>query len=521
MEFIQKRKRVTRKVLSAVSRGLELGLVPTDELCMILKVLPQIAVEKQSSTGQEGQQVLQAYYRDMWEAIGRCNILGYHDLDKDIVDAWVEEALKAGIVSLAEEIVIATHNANSDSYWPTALILMYWENAAESINKIPRQSPGALLSQLEPNCATKCIVEITELLARRTEKGRERLLDEWQFALLEVSNASIIADSQFWTDLPLAYTSDLSSHSRMQIQRQIVSRLWALRTLSRSLGAMHIKGLRATDHPAYVLLHLYESVTMYNERSFLTNFLRGIHDLDLPYSGLLLLAVNLKLRKTLQKAGRETLAQLETSQTTLAAVWEDPGAHKGVWNLFHGSWEESVRDVNLTSPALAEKFLNLARTGNSQKAWAIIRLLKNHTPFKICLHKAWVPLPHPDEKVLVRYNPGPRNSQCPDPYAAADLIHKLAVAFSCSRELSPSRAYNLVYTLYYFSRVHGAPVYPSMVRAMYHAGVVRYRREGLRVSSARYEYIMWIINKFEGVDVVRQLNENPELGSFTIEGHGT
>jgi hypothetical protein len=40
---------------------------------------------------------------------------------------------------------------------------------------------------------------------------------------------------------------------------------------------------------------------------------------------------------------------------------------------------------------------------------------------------AWQPIPHPDEKVLVRYHPGPRNSRCPDPHAAVNLIGATAV----------------------------------------------------------------------------------------------
>ncbi|KAJ6160955.1 hypothetical protein N7470_004351 [Penicillium chermesinum] len=504
-------------VLKAVTRALELGLVPTDELCLILQALPLILIGKRKTLGKGGRKMLHEYYHAMWTAIGRCTILGYHDLDKDVVDIWIQELLSADIMSLAEEMVIQTHDANSSSQWPTALVL----SSLERDNELAKV-PGRLLSQLEPNCAAKCIVDVTELLALSARhENRDRVLRQWQDSLLEVSSAEAIAGSPTWTDLPLAYLSDFSSSSRMQIQRQIVCRLWALRTLSRSLGPMHMKGLRATDPSAYILLHLYESVTHDTEGSFLANFLSGIHDLQLPYNGLLLLATDLKLRNTLRKAGRNTLVQLETSQISLACVWEDPAMHKGVQNLFHGSFEKMIRRIDPTSPIFVAELLEIARTGDSEKAWSIIRLLKSHTAFKICLNKAWTPLPCPEEKILVRYHPGPRDSRYPDPYVAADLIHQLAVAFSCCPKLSPSRAFTLVHCLYDYLRRHGGPVYPSLVRAMYHAGIVRYRREGLRVSATRYEYIMWITNKFEGIDVVRQLNADPQLASVEIPTYET
>jgi hypothetical protein len=47
---------------------------------------------------------------------------------------------------------------------------------------------------------------------------------------------------------------------------------------------------------------------------------------------------------------------------------------------------------------------------------------------------------------------------------------------------------------------------------MYHAGVVRYRREGRRVSPTQYEYILWIVSKFEGREVARQLRAPAQIG---------
>jgi hypothetical protein len=276
---------------------------------------------------------------------------------------------------------------------------------------------------------------------------------------------------------------------------------------------MYNQDVRATDRPIYFLFSLFETSVQNTEGSFLADLMCGVQSLDIPYNNLLQLAVDLKLRKLTTKTTRKTLEQLETSKTSLAEVWTKPAEYHGIRVLFYGTFERMLRRMDLTNPATMGEFLRLAREGDSTSVWSVLRLLGNHTPFKLCLHKAWVPLPHPDEMALVRYHPGPRDSQCPDPYVAVDLIHQLAVAFSCSPQLTPSRSFHLIHWLYGYLRKHGGPVYPSLVRAMYHAGVVRYRREGRRVSATRYEYIMWIMEKFEGRAVVKEFTAAPQIGS--------
>lgn len=518
VEFVQtKTKRSNRTaVLNSVSRALELGLVPTHEICLIVKALPKMVVERKKTLAEWDHKALLKHYRTMWKVIGRCNILGYRDLDKEIVDAWLGELLSIRSFRFAEEIIVATHEASSDSYWPSTFIMAWLETREGLDSTQPLLHPASMLDNLDADCATRCIVDVTESLAfsKREKQDRTELLEQWRDCMLNLSNASAIASSHLWTDLPSAYldTSRATSAVGRLVEQQIVLRLWALRSLSRSLGPLYNQSHRATDRPILSLLGLYETATHQAEGSFLADFLRGIHSLDLPCNNLLLLAVDVKMRKITTKSTRKTLELLETSQTTLSDLWTNPAAYKGIRILFYGTFEQMFRRLDLTSPASVEECLRLARVGDSESVWSVLRLLRNHTPFKICLHKAWTPIPHPDERALVRYHPGPRDNQCPDPHAAVDFIHQLAVTFSCCRQLTPSRSFHLIHWLYDYLRRHGGPVYPSLVRAMYHAGVVRYRREGRRVSPTQYEYILWIVGKFEGPEVVRELTAAPRIG---------
>lgn len=519
--FAQKKtKRSNRTaVLNAVTRALELGLVPTEELCLIVKELPNIIVERDKTLGTWDQKALLKHYRALWKAIGRCNILGYRDLDKKVADTWLGQLLHIRGFRFAEEIIVATHDAGSDNYWPSAMVMAWLKVVDGPDTTLLLPSPDRLLSQLDANCAAKCIVNVTEhlTLASREGKDRNQQLERWRECLTRLSNIDAIASSQTWLDLPLAYTEipqqgQITSSPHLLIQDQIISRLWALRSLSRSLAPMYNQDIKATDRPIYFLFGLFETTVQTTEGSFLADLLRGVQSLDIPYNSLLPLAVDIKLRKLTTKTTRKTLEQLETSKTTLAEVWTKPAEYNGTRVLFYGAFDRMLRRIDLTCPATMEEFLRLAREGDSKSVWSVLRLLENHTPFKVCLHKAWVPIPHPDEMAIVRYHPGPRDSHCPDPYVAVNLIHQLAVAFSCSPQLSPSRSFHLIHWLYDYLRKHGGPVYPSLVRAMYHAGVVRYRREGRRVSATRYEYIMWIMEKFEGRAFVKEFTAAPQIG---------
>ncbi|KAJ5173179.1 hypothetical protein N7492_005772 [Penicillium capsulatum] len=523
VEFVQaKTKRLNRTaVLNSINRALELGLVPTDEICRIVNALPKFLVQRQKTLGAWDQKALLKHYNAMWKAIGRCNILGYRDLDKQIVDAWLTELLSIKCFRFAGDIIVATHDASSDYHWPSTLITTWLDAAGTHKINLHPSHLGAFLDRLHADYASRCIHDVTTLLALpdRESGKRNQLLEQWRECLLSVSNASAIASSDLWLDSPAAYLESTKSEVAFSARQDIILRLWSLRTLSRSQGPMYNQGPKATDRPIYLLFSLYETATQQSDGFFLADLLSGIQSLDLPYNHLLLLAVDVKLRKITTKTTRRTLEQLETSQITLSDAWADQSMYKGIRIFFHGTFEKMFRRLDLTSPSTVQDCLHLARVGDSRSVWSILRLLRNHMPFKICLHKAWVPIPHPDEKVLILYNPRPRDSETPDPHAAVDFIHQLAVTFSCCQHLTPSRSFHLIHWLYNYLRRHGGPVYPSLVRAMYHAGVVRYRREGRRVSPTQYEYILWIVRKFDGPDVVRELTAMPRIGQSSHNKH--
>jgi hypothetical protein len=510
--FVRGQEKVAKRtaVLDAINRALELGLVSTDEICNIISALPKVAIAPNQTLASGNQKKLIKHYQAMWKAIGSCNILGYHDLDKKIVDAWLGELLSIRSFEFAEEVIIETHDASSRTQWPSLLVQNWLEAMEEAELKISLPYPDKLFTQLPVNCAADCVIRVTEsLISSSANKiSRNRMIQRWKDCLSRITDVWTVAESRVWFDfpLPLVQTSQEQAPLKLSTQRQIVLRLWLLRNISRSMGPMYSNVARTTDRPIFSLLNLFELVAQSSNGSMFADLMREIHALDLPCNSLLPLALNAKGKSAITKTTRDTLWRLETAQISLAEVWTKPSIYKGIQKIFHGSFEDMFQRINLTNPATVDEFVHVARTGDPDSIWSVLRIMNNNTAFKLAITKAWIPIPHPDEKVLVRYHPP--QTEYPEPHAAIDLINKVAIAISCSETLSPCQAYNMVHWLYGFLRRHSGPVDPMFCRALYHAGVTRYRRNGGRVAATRYEYILWIISKFEGPEVAKQLSSH-------------
>ncbi|KAF7619776.1 hypothetical protein F9C07_2900 [Aspergillus flavus] len=478
-------------LLGNVTAALELGRVPEDELCQIIRVLFERVIGG-TVVRQRDARILTAYFREMWDAIGRCNIYEYENLDKETIDTWLEGLEKMDLYDsfvLAKDIISATQ----DRYWAPLFITRFLKFSLD--HETDRDYARGLLSCFTPDEASRCIITVTELLA---PSRKQHLFEMWQDHLRRLQNIPSLVSSSPWSDIRVTASPSTSCLTQ---QQRIILRLWVLRTFSEYLpeGPLWRQVVRATDYPVSRLLSLYKSrVDRVNTESFLSSLVGGIHDLGIPPSGLLMLTVQLKTGKRMTKATRRTFNRLESSNVSLLDIFANGDAYRKTVPHLFSDFERLVRQINVTSPSFVENSIHIASTGDSQNVWTLIRLLRCHTPLKIALSRSWGPIPDPSEKALVRYYPEARTSECPDPHAALDMVHLIAISISSSKQLTARRAYGLIQWLYRFLVKHGAPVKPSLVRAMYHVGVVRYRREGLRLPSMQYAYILDLVEEVEG-----------------------
>ncbi|KAF7116481.1 hypothetical protein CNMCM5793_004769 [Aspergillus hiratsukae] len=506
-------------VFNSVIRSLELGLLHPNELQDIIKTISNVELNPSRVYTSRNSRFLIRFHREMWDAIGRCDIYRHKDLGKDLVGAWLSilcERKTYEDIILAKDIILATQDPGSaDSQWLPILIARWLEISAKTRHEINQHYLKEFLDHLHPAATSEIIIRTTEYLVS-TKAG---YLLEWQRRLSELDKIRSVVSSQTWLDVPAQHTAEsLGStqemNSTLSFRHQILLRLWALRTLSKSLPQRPLwRRDPVTDSPITHLLTIYESTLDKGGREALLNSLmKEIHALDIPSSGLLMSALELKAGKRMTRALRRTLEKLETTEVSFAEMFSDIHAYNGTYRHFFSVYEKMVRQIDITDPSFVKHAIEIARDGNIQSIRTLMRLFRCHTPLKIAISSFWPSVPDPSEKALVRYYPEPRTALCPDPHLAVEMIHLFAVSVACSRNISPRRAYALVQWLYDFLMKHNAHVKPSLVRAMYHAGVWRFRRAGMNIAQTQYAYIFELVKEIETPEMVQALMEPPRFG---------
>ncbi|OJJ50175.1 hypothetical protein ASPZODRAFT_128792 [Penicilliopsis zonata CBS 506.65] len=499
------------KLFQAVTSALKVGLIPVEEIHYIVETLPRIPHTDRVPSHKELRSTVRRL-RDMWHAIGSCEVLSHKDLSPSTVETWLAQ-LTAMLpydqaMLLIGDITTGYPGLNAaGSSWVSALVIQWLDLAAKSdMNDTVIRAIQELLKHENADVTAGHLISTTEQLARSDHSGeyKRRLLDVWQNVIAQMPHTPDLFLSPLWKNVPAV--------EGLSLQHQITLRLWVLQSFS--------------DHrPTFVmsdLLHLFVS-TIDNDKAHHTDLftflLRATRDLGLPGNGLLALSVDLMdllERGTTSDHARDVMRRLESQAASFSEVFMDLHAYNATRAFLFGSFDATVCQMDVTSPDFIEQSVRLAQTGSSTDVWTLIRVLRSHTPLKLALYRSWIPLPHPDDMALVRYHPPfpapgehplSQGWSVPDPHRGLELIHALAVSFATSPHLSPCRAFFLLHQLYRYLVDHGAPLRLVFVRSLYHAAVVRYRRAGLPVALARLRWVYTIVAQVEGKDITMALKE--------------
>ncbi|RMJ25150.1 hypothetical protein PHISP_03977 [Aspergillus sp. HF37] len=506
----------------AVNRALSLGLISSRHICAILRHVSKARTGGNTRAVQDPS-ALVGYYRGMWEAIGRCDIFNHKQLRPIAIDAFLAGLFRIGphedSLSLAKHIIVASHNPRSEQrYWVPKFIIQWLVLSTKSDAKASGDYVNNILSRFTRRRVTENVVCVTESLVLSKDKAA---LELWQDCLFKFRAIPDLVQSKAWYELkpccdPTSKSISNGYSSGFSTSHQVLLRLWVLRNLSMAVAKGQYWMWQVPDLAISYLFDFYYYMTRRHDTDhFLTLLMEGIHELSIPPSGLLIAAVDLKTSKTMAKATRKHLELLESSDvtpTTFIDMFNDVDAFNATKNYFFPVYEKLICEIDITSRSFVDESVLFAYTGESKNIWLLLRVLRYHTPLKVAIPMARRRIPDPSEMALVRWCPEPRTQGCPDPHISLGVINALAVAFSCSAKIRPRRAFGLVHWLYRFLRQHHAPVEPMLVRAMYHAGVVQYRRAGLNVPPGQYDYIMRVVNEFEDPVVVRSIMAPPKFG---------
>ena len=87
-----------------------------------------------------------------------------------------------------------------------------------------------------------------------------------------------------------------------------------------------------------------------------------------------------------------------------------------------------------------------------------------------------------------------------------ELLNRMALAYAKAPHLHHGRAFRKVHACYLMLRSEHLPLRPDLIRAMTHAGVIRYLQAGEWVSTARFTWILNLVRQVEGQDVAHKLD---------------
>lgn len=151
------------------------------------------------------------------------------------------------------------------------------------------------------------------------------------------------------------------------------------------------------------------------------------------------------------------------------------------------------------------------------------RILDNNTPFKLALSQT-----AQHNKVLGEqlqpHNHAPSTHDMPQasggrvtpgmesPRTMLAVLNHLAISCATSPVISPREALRKVYWCYHLLHRYGAPIEPSLTKALWHAGVARYGEHGygeFGTAKTLLKWVLWQIKMAEGEHVARRLLWSP------------
>ncbi|KAJ9318593.1 hypothetical protein DTO271D3_1255 [Paecilomyces variotii] len=515
--------------LRAINRALELGLIPTEEIGLIIEGLPEIKVGTGTLRSENPNELVRCY-RSLWDALRSCNVLRVEDLEQKIFQSWLDELaqteLHKEVLLLARDIIVSTHpSPTQDCSWVPCFISQWLSLPTDSVQdksgfdqrKYNNDYVQSLLACFSPHLASNYIIEVTEHLALTLEEKMHRdvVFKAWRNFLKSVSNLEVLLSSRAWLSLKSAKsktrrTEDSNSpHPSLQTHQEILIRLWILKSLGRSVSRHHSWELpQSVARVVSELLVRFTRITRdWEERDVLVNLVKGLQELNIPSNNVIMMAIAVKTKKQPKDLARMALKQLEASDQTITDLFANRLSYLATRRYFGSSFEKTVRKIDITSTSFIEQSKSFVKSGGVNDYLIVLRILRSHTPLKIALSRAWGPPPDLDSAGTALALA--RDPEHPDPHACLELIHLLAITFATAKNLTPRQAYRVVHWLYLFLRKHQAPIKPPLVRAMYHCGITRYQQAGMHVSTLRYKFIMDLVAEAEDPEVVMALRNVP------------
>jgi hypothetical protein len=504
-----------------LQKCLHLGLLSGQDIRMILNKLATVEIDLQGSTTRFGDtEAIQEWYSMMVDALNNCPIFTLSDVGGECVHKWLSCVTEAPFALCAFDTfhLLQQHLATSDAIGfkvnTVRGLVRKWISHVQGVRK--KASPvlaqslqefkvAAFLTALQPIVVSKSVRQITEKLVRDVLRGSRQpsALELWMntLSLLPSWSTSIILQQRSWRE----DLGDEASTSAFSLRQRIIVRLWTITRLTDK--APKPEHLQESEKLIQLLVRLFEQQLKLGE-DLLAAVIFSVQSLPLPFPSAVLNAIvnhsagGLHIHGSIKKLQGD---MLKVSASRLDTFKDDKVYRNAKINMI--SYVRQLAERVNTDP---EAFLQLAQhliMKDKLSIKIITRILQHNLQLNLSLAYAAAPSPElPEQPQTTTSSMTTTTTTVPiSPTLALHIINTLARAFALSPILTPRQSFRKVHWLYLHLHRHtgGTAIGPEFTRALWHAGVTRYRDTG--TSPDKVEWILGKVREVEGHKVADRL----------------
>ncbi|EGC46460.1 conserved hypothetical protein [Histoplasma capsulatum var. duboisii H88] len=498
-----------------LKRSIMLGLVPVEEIAKIIKLIPLIKTKTRehgkSTIGKANWADVATCYQAIWDGLKASSVLKPSDLGRETMTLWVEEILKVSphgrLSQLGMDVIHALDGSGAAGLNLADVLLRRIVLTAASVPEstnidIPDDAlhgtllyARSLLNSCPPEVAVAHILKTTELLVFSPvyTKWGSQSLRIWYWVLSRLDNDLVLlsATSRSNFDSASSLTSSTTWDTNgLDIPNRLrnLLKLWVLAVLGHTTDSYAILDSRRRNVFRRLLSSLDRASGPFRaQKQFRWNRESG-------HAG---------GPDCLDPVIKATLLNPTHSPKTIKEILPYFSMYTRNRAAIYATFDQLAKSTDVTSSSFIHQIITFTEAGAIPRS-AILRLLRRHTPLKVALSRCWQE-PAPTHAITEPRAPPPDPSLYPNPNECLRMLHILALVFACTTTVTPTTSWRLTQWVYLFIVQHHGPVSPILARALFQAGVTRYREAGKPVPKRKYAFIMQKIREAEGAAVANAL----------------
>jgi hypothetical protein len=512
-----------KSIYKCLQKCLHLGLLSGQDIRIILSKLAAIEIDhpQGSRTRLGDTEAIQEWYSMMVNALNNCPIFTLSDIGEECVHKWLSCVTEAPFALCAFDTfhMLQQHLATSDAIGfkvnTVRGLVRKWVSHVQGARKQPslilaqslqESKVAAFLNALQPIVVSKSVRQITEKLVRDVSRGLRQpsALELWMntLFLLPSWSTSIILQQRSWRE----DLGDEASTSAFSLRHRIIVRLWTVTRLTDK--APKPEQLQQWEKLIQLLVQHFEQELKPGE-DLLAAVIFSIQSLPLPFPSAVLNAIVKHSTSRLHIHG--SIKKLQGDMLRVSASRLDTFKDDKVYRNAKINMTSYVRQLAERVNLDPEAFIQVAQhliMKDKLSIKIITRILQHNLQLNLSLAYATTPLPKLPEQPQTTTSPMTTTTTTTTPISptlALHIINTLACAFALSPILTPRQSFRKVHWLYLHLHRHtgGTAIGPEFTRALWHAGVTRYRDTG--TSPDKVEWILGKVREVEGHEVADRL----------------